>query len=149
MKPNSTIQFKALILFIIFSLNTVLSFACSLGLDMWYNSGHHATKNSTEFIQDCCEDDEISLESNEDKQSQKENEDCCTKSVIDFQMMTKSIIQPDIEFSNSNVNAHEYGWSLFFTSDLTISAADMKWAVFRTHKRPPPDIRVSIRSFQI
>lgn len=41
MKNNSTIQLKAIFLLIVFSLNTVIGFACSVGLDMGFNSKHH------------------------------------------------------------------------------------------------------------
>lgn len=149
MKTNRTIQIKAFLLMTVFSFSTILSFACSLGLDMWYNSGHHAKKNTAELIQKCCEKDNAIQGSKEDKQSQEKSDDCCTKSVIDFQMMTKSVVQPVIDLSTPPAYTQEHEWVLLFTSDLTISATQMKWAVFRTHKLLPPDIRVSIRSFQI
>ena len=41
MKKNSSIQLKAAFLLIVFALNTVLGFACSMGLDMGYNKSHH------------------------------------------------------------------------------------------------------------
>ncbi|MBO9202601.1 MULTISPECIES: hypothetical protein [Niastella] len=41
MKSNSTIQLKAIFLLIVFSLNTIIGFACSVGLDMGFNSRHH------------------------------------------------------------------------------------------------------------
>lgn len=42
MKIKSTIQIKAGFLLVIFSLNTIIGFACSMGLNMGFNSsGHH------------------------------------------------------------------------------------------------------------
>jgi len=38
---NTTIQVKAIFLLIVFSLNTVIGFACSVGLDMGFNAKHH------------------------------------------------------------------------------------------------------------
>lgn len=41
MKSNLTIQLKAILLLVVFSLNTIIGFACSVGLDMGFNSKHH------------------------------------------------------------------------------------------------------------
>ena len=41
MKRNKTIQLKAIFLLIVFSLNTIIGFACAVGLDMGFNSKHH------------------------------------------------------------------------------------------------------------
>jgi hypothetical protein len=40
-KRNRTIQLKAIFLFIIFSLNNIIGFACAVGLNMGFNSKHH------------------------------------------------------------------------------------------------------------
>jgi len=41
MNQKRSIQFKAAFLLIAFSLNTVIGFACAVGLDMGFNSHHH------------------------------------------------------------------------------------------------------------
>lgn len=41
MKPPRAIQYKALFLLVTFSMNTVVGFACSMGVDMGFNSHHH------------------------------------------------------------------------------------------------------------
>lgn len=41
MKNNISIQLKALLLLIVFSSNTVVGIACSVGADMWFNITHH------------------------------------------------------------------------------------------------------------
>ena len=50
MKKNRSIQLKATFLLIVFSLNTIVGFACSLGLDMGYNSKHHEEDAETEAV---------------------------------------------------------------------------------------------------
>jgi hypothetical protein len=40
-KKNKAIQLKAIFLLIVFSLNTIIGFACAVGLDMGFNSKHH------------------------------------------------------------------------------------------------------------
>ena len=46
MKRNKSIQLKAAFLLIVFSLNTVIGFACAVGLDMGFNSHHHCQENA-------------------------------------------------------------------------------------------------------
>ena len=143
MKPNRTLQIKALILMTVFSLSTILSFACSLGLDMGYNSGHHTKKQET--AHKCCE----KPVSTSENQSSEEKDDCCTNSVINFQLMAKSIVQYNIDFSVPVSILHHDMMELFLALNQFAILTEMKQTVFRTNQLPPPDIRVSIRSFQI
>ena len=48
MNSSRTIKYKALFLLATFSLNTVVGFACSLGIDMGFNSGHHHHEHNDE-----------------------------------------------------------------------------------------------------
>jgi hypothetical protein len=41
MRQNKSIKLKAAFLLTVFALNTVVAFACSLGLNMGYNENHH------------------------------------------------------------------------------------------------------------
>jgi Cu/Ag efflux protein CusF len=41
MEKSISIQLKAAFLIIVFSMNTVIGFACAIGLDMGFNSKHH------------------------------------------------------------------------------------------------------------
>ena len=47
MKSPASIKLKAAFALIVFSLNTVVGFACFAGLDMGYNSTHHAVPAAT------------------------------------------------------------------------------------------------------
>ena len=46
MKRSRSIQYKAVFLLIVFSLSTVVSFACAAGLNMGYNEDHHKTQDN-------------------------------------------------------------------------------------------------------
>ena len=48
MKRNISIQLKAALLLIVFSLNTVIGFACAMGVDMGFNTHHHDEEEATE-----------------------------------------------------------------------------------------------------
>lgn len=149
MKPNRTMQFKALLLLIVFSLNTIMSFACSLGLDMWYNSNHHKEIKKAESTRHCCAKETAATDSKDEQNVPGEKDDCCTNSVISFQLMAQSVSQLTIDFSLPFSNTHHEFMELIYLTDQSIISSAMKWAVFRTQQQPPPDIRVSIRSFQI
>ena len=41
MKINISIQLKAAFLLVVFGLNTLVGFACAVGVDMSFNSSHH------------------------------------------------------------------------------------------------------------
>ncbi|MBN8836197.1 MAG: hypothetical protein J0I09_02980 [Sphingobacteriia bacterium] len=43
MNQKISIQLKALFLLLVFSLNTVVGFACALGMDMGFNTSHHGS----------------------------------------------------------------------------------------------------------
>lgn len=49
MKSNFSIRLKAALLLTIFSLNIVVGFACSVGFDTVFNSGHHHGEEATEI----------------------------------------------------------------------------------------------------
>ncbi len=42
LKRNLSIQLKALFLLLVFAINTVVGFACGLGVDMGFNAPHHS-----------------------------------------------------------------------------------------------------------
>ena len=55
MNRTISIKIKATLLITVFSLNTVMGFACSMGIDMGYNKSHHseeATEVSVHFHDD-------------------------------------------------------------------------------------------------
>ncbi|MBU2045355.1 MAG: hypothetical protein KJ712_01335, partial [Bacteroidetes bacterium] len=47
MKNKLSIQIKTSVLLLVFLLNTMVVFACSLGMDMKFNSSHHQEKISS------------------------------------------------------------------------------------------------------
>ena len=54
MKKIKSIQLKAAFLLIVFSLNTIIGFACAVGFDMSFNSNHHEEEvaKTTEHVHD-------------------------------------------------------------------------------------------------
>ncbi|MBN9349308.1 MAG: hypothetical protein J0H55_01370 [Chitinophagaceae bacterium] len=149
MNRKKSIQFKAAFLLIVFSLNTVIGFACAVGLDMGFNSHHHeesAIEVSENHHQDKSHHhDEADVHHH---QTNNDKDNCCNNEVMKFQQVDKAVassitlISPVffISFLASFYNID------ILSSNNRIST--IKYFV-RRHHPPIPDIRVAIQSFQI
>ena len=154
----------AAFLLVVFSLNTILGFACSVGLDMGYNSKHHHDEPTQEVVvhihsggkqhvhhekHDCNDhrkrphhERAISNEIN------SENNDCCSGEVTKFGQADKVLPQ-------TAGLVHPVFLSPFIDGQFDVvfpSAFDMVKDIkqfFRSYHPPIPDIRIAIRSFQI
>ena len=101
MKNKTSIQLKAGFLLIIFTLNTIVGFACSMGIkaaDFYLKKEtkvhvhpdgkkHHHESSSTPK----------NHQQKEEKKSQKSG--CCTTEVLKFQNLDKSLIQNEKTFA--------------------------------------------------
>ena len=159
MKEYRSIQLKAALLLIVFSLNTVFGFACSMGLDMGYNKSHHA-EEATEVAVHVHNDGKKHQHENEpkkphhvepvanchDKKDATKKDDCCTDEVFQFQQLDKNIT------AKTGINMPVYLAILttFFKIDnfKSVHSSSPKYIASYFHP-PPPDIRVAIQSFQI
>lgn len=150
MKKIKSIQLKAAFLLIVFSLNTVIGFACAVGLDMGFNSHHHKeaklliveTSHHHSKINNHHED------ALKDNHQSKDTDNCCHDKVIKIDQVAKAIPQ---SFSVSvNFLFLSTFASTFYNINLLNSLADTYTRYFvRSHHPPIPDIRIAIQSFQI
>lgn len=161
MSQGNSIKVKALILLMVFSLNTVVGFACAIGLDTEFNSKHHDkekkhqhTNNITEHRHDDGtihhhHDNTSSNNHHENPDTQSEDkDDCCSDGVIKFNQADKNITNTiKANFSNPIVTTIFY--VLFINHFPSFSKTINGKALDRWPSLPPPDIRVSIQSFQI
>ena len=143
--------YKAILLLIVFSLNTVVSFACSFG--GMFHEFHHKVSSTTEPKHSHHEghkhDHGKSSEQKHDSETPVDSKDnCCSLSVVEMQKLDKSISRsieaPNLIFIISFAAAY----SEFF------SLPALQQAVFPdfVRWRPPPtiqDLRIIIQSFQI
>ncbi|HEY5370776.1 MAG TPA: hypothetical protein VIJ75_17455 [Hanamia sp.] len=150
MNSNKSIQYKAAFLLIAFSLNTVIGFACAVGLDMGFNSHHHE-ENVIENTENIHHDKSHHHGDDEDvhhHNANSEKDNCCNGGVMKFQKVDKAIsssanmINPVFfaSFANS-----------FYNIDILSSSnktENTKYFV-RSNHPPIPDIRIAIQSFQI
>lgn len=108
MKSITSIKLKAAFLLVVFSLNTIVGFACSLGLEMGYNSTHHGEDAATEAVVHIHKDGKKHIhhekkeshthdkshnhdEANNTEKTRKDKDNCCTDEVMNFQQIDKSI----------------------------------------------------------
>jgi hypothetical protein len=127
MKLSRTIQLKAVFLLAVFTLNTMVGFACAVGLDMGFNSKHHHHK-----------DDTIT-------HHHQNNENCCNDEAIQFSQLDKLLAQAvniGIETPVILVQDFLYHPELsYFTEEEQLSK--------KPYVSTSRGIRVSIQSFQI
>lgn len=146
-----------------FSLNTIVGFACAVGMDMdmGFNSKHHETTGAITH-----QHEEGTPPHHHDKTSgshhhsdadnhhqnpidKSENKDnCCNDSVLQFAKLDKTITNAaKVNLDNSSFISLIY---VFYLSDILSTSQVVKHLpVVRWCFPPPPDIRVSIQSFQI
>ncbi len=152
MKRNLSIQSKAGFLLIIFALNTVIGLACSLGIDINFNSNHHkkeqVTKIPIHIHTDGKKHDHHNKASNQGhkEKNSPEKGGCCNNEVVKFQNIEKKI-NPKPTISAP----------VFVAITSTFPAVNIVNATrFSPHKKivrffypPPTDILIAIQRFQI
>lgn len=155
-------KIRALFLLSIFSLNTVVGFACSLGFDLGFNSKHHHGEETAEAVvhihadgkkhihqEKGSHDHSKSHQQNETgnhHKPDKEKDNCCSDKVAQLVQIDKSVPQ-------SLTIAHPIFLNTFF--DIFYNAVlpldiikDIKQFV-RSYHPPISKIRIAIQSFQI
>ncbi|SHN34309.1 hypothetical protein [Chitinophaga sp. CF418] len=147
MKINSTIRLKAAFLLVVFALNTMIGFACAVG--MGFNSKHHHEEASSSAAthhhksQKCHHHDEAPA-----KKGAANDDNCCNKNVIQFSQLDKLLthaVSTGIETPVTIVFLHD-----FYLSYLSPFAKISKQnRVVHPYFSSSPDIRVSIQSFLI
>lgn len=157
MKKIKSIQLKSAFLLTVFSLNTIIGFACAVGLDMGFNSHHHrqeAVEAAVHVHSDGKEHhhnhkakehhDEIVR----DNQHANDKDNCCNGGVIKFQQVDKNVAASFGLINPVFLNAL---LTSFYNIDILSSnnrISAIKYFV-RRHQPPIPDIRIAIQSFQI
>ena len=156
MNQNISIQIKAAFLIIVFSLNTMVGFACAIGIDMGFNKTHHE-EETTEAVVHIHKDGKKHVHHNEAGKHHDETsnhhkakdgkDNCCNDKVIKITQLDKFIPQ-----SLSAINPVFFTTfiSSFYNIDplFTSQSVSIKYFV-RSHHPPIPDIRIAIQSFQI
>ena len=153
MKISRPIQIKAAFLILVFSLNTVIGFACAIGLDMGFNAMHHHDEEATETMHVHADGKkhihhEKADKDHQHKKSTDDKDNCCNNKVIKFSQLDKSVPQ-----SLNPVNSIFFTAfvSAFYNTDVSFLSQgnpNIKYFV-RSYHPPIPDICIAVQSFQI
>jgi len=166
LKRATSIQLKAALLLVVCALNTVVGFACSVGVDMGFNSEHHHEDKATEAVVHVHKDGNRHVhhqgrkenhkhdkshnhdQANNHHKSGSDKANCCNDKVRSFDQLDKSV-----PASQSLVHpvfftaflASYYNFNIIPHTDVV---KNIKQFV-RSYHPPIPDIRLAIQSFQI
>ncbi len=149
MIKSKSIQLKAAFLLIVFSLNTIIGFACAVGINMGFNSHHHDDE-ATEVTEHIHADGKKHEhhEADHNHKSKDDNDNCCHDKVIKISQVDKAIPQPvtaiNPVFFTTFISSF-YNIDVLFSFQQNVS---IKYFA-RSHHPPIPDIRIAIQSFQI
>lgn len=158
MTSRSSIKYKAAFLLTVFALNTVVAFACSIGVDMGFNRSHHGNANTKAGHSHKEKHShgghsrnadhkhlEAPASSHEHQSSKKDN--CCNKTAIELQKFDKS----SSHSPNPVVKIPVLLPLLFVFAGIELQA-ELNPVLNKTlipQYYPPPDRRVLFQSFQI
>lgn len=170
MKKDIIKRLNALVLLIVFSLNTVVGFACSVGLNMGFNKSHHQENESKRtghhhegelknHHQHVHGDSKGHLQHGVDKDHysaktdqhfpKNEKDNCCKDEVIKFAKVDKQTVQSiDVHLPFFVFAAVIPSYPSFEAIATSIHKPN-KWYLVRCHHPPIADIRIAIQSFQI
>lgn len=152
MKRNISIQFKAAFLVMVFALNTLIGFACAMGVDMSFNTSHHHEEEATVAVVHTHTNGKKHQHKKASEHHTDQNKDekggCCNDAVIKFSQVEKSVPQPGVIISPVFFTSFVAPWfdiDIFYSSQ---ASASIKYFVRNFHP-PPPDILIAIQRFQI
>ena len=154
MNTIKTSQYKAFFLLFVFSLSTVVGFACAAGVDMGFNNHHHE-ENSSSILShhgdlSHHEEDYRHHQQTDHHHGDKipsEKGGCCTNSVIEFQKLDTNTSLSSLVFFTPVFVACIYHYNRINITGIEAIASQRP--IMRHYYPPPRDIRVSIQSFQI
>ena len=136
-------------------MNTVIGFACAIGVDMGFNSKHHHDDEElTEATVHTHADGKKHVHEHEESKGYHHSHEgsekggCCNDGVIKFQSLDKSLS------SNTNVSINLPVFVAIITNSYSTDIFKYAKAPAQKHllpffHPPPPDIRILIQSFQI
>ena len=147
MAKKTTIQLKAIFLLIVFSLNTVIGFACSVGVNMGFSGKSHHHHGKSHHHHHAHADSHKAKSINKSGATKAEN--CCSDDATRLSQSDKvlvNVIYSGIEVPVTLIALH----FLYISSHLSSFNSEItKIQEVRPYVLNSRGIRVSIQSFQI
>lgn len=142
----------ATILLVVFAFNSVVGFACAIGVDMGFNSHHHKEEATTVSVHTHADGKKHTHHKkpvhHHDENNKDEKDGCCNDSVLKISQADKTLAQPLVITSPIFFTAFIAPYRDFNVLSLSQVKTTFKYFV-RSYHPPIPDIRIAIRSFQI
>ena len=135
-------------------MNTVIGFACAIGVDMGFNSKHHhdddeeVTETSVHVDGKEHQHHDKETKHNHDSKENSEKGGCCNDGIIKFQNLEKNLNQNNTQVIYAHVFATILSnfWSINIFNCAKALPQQYKASVFHP---PPTDILIAIQRFQI
>ncbi|HWJ92396.1 MAG TPA: hypothetical protein VNR87_14870 [Flavisolibacter sp.] len=147
-------KIRAIVLLTVFSLNTVAGFACSVGIDLGYNTRHHEHANHSlkgSHKHDRHKHTHAHTEPvNIVAHLSMPQDDCCSSQVNDFALMDKSVVSNNLLLQAPVfLLATNFRNALFENAGTDVTVNSRFRFVRRSCSLDDTDIRIAIQSFQI
>ncbi|WP_231424756.1 hypothetical protein [Pedobacter sp. Leaf250] len=157
MKISFSIQLKAAFLTFVFLLNTLVGFACAVGMDMGFNAKHHEDQKVVSSVKHTHKNGkhhdhtkhshDQSIVDHHTSKSQKDN---CCKEQVDKITKADKLTQPGFNYSLLSSSFFILPSTVYRIGDAVTFPVNVPNTYFVRHYRPPiPDVRIAIQSFQI
>ena len=149
MKRNISIQLKAALLLVVFALNTLVGFACAVGVDMSFNTSHHEDEETAIAVHIHAGGKKYHHEAAEHKHKHNDKkDDCCSDKVVKLSQTDKAVPQAAKIVSPVFFTAFV---AVYYNIDISYPSQVNTFNKYyvRGHHPPIPDIRIAIQSFQI
>jgi hypothetical protein len=144
---NKLTILKAFLLLVVFSLNTLLGFACSIGIDLGYNSNHHqAVSTAPKAATHHCE--ASTADQPKENPSPAPTHDCCKDGVVKFNLADKSVSSV-VKLDAPDQAALTMAALYFIPAWHLQQVASNHYYVRSDHPPISRDLRIVIQSFQI
>jgi len=144
-------RLKALLLLLVFSMNTLAGFACSIGIDMGYNNHHHKSGKAHSHkkcaLHHTNVHDHVSTIVSFNSITK---DDCCSNTVTKFNLLDKSVTDNSLQ-CQPGVFPIVYLSAFLIKTEKTGVQNVKSWFQFvrRSCSLDDTDIRIAIQSFQI
>ena len=148
-KRKKSIKLIAAFLIVVFAMNTLIGFACALGVNMGFNSQHHEEEETEVSVHIHANGKKHHHEEAKHKHTDNDKkDDCCNDSILKLSQTDKAVPQSAKLLSpvfNTAFQPVYYTINIFYPSQVSTSNK----SYVRGHHPPIYDIRIAIQSFQI
>lgn len=137
---------------LVFSLNTLLGFACGAGWNLGYNAGHHQHQTLAEQhsgSKDVMHHHSDNGAHEKSDHNKEKNEDCCTENVLTISLADKTMPKSVEKINPVCISVFTIAGPYVFTSPGLYDAKNSLSYLISGHPPPVTDIRIAIQRFQI